>query len=127
MLRIKCHCGLHQPYVVCNDWTSARTKEELQSCGNQCPNNVSNSNNRCRRNEILAVFSEAIDIAIRYVLRILRHPLVTKQIVCRKMISFHFDKVCPRYLSVSLAVQVPQAKALALDIWKCLNKVLHSG
>ena len=45
MLRIKCHCGLNQPYVVCEDWSFAENKEQLQSCGNQCPSNVCNQYN----------------------------------------------------------------------------------
>lgn len=40
MIRIKCHCGLNQPYVACKDWIIPENREQLQSCGNQCPNNV---------------------------------------------------------------------------------------
>ncbi|KAI4470848.1 nuclear transcription factor x-box binding 1 nfx1 [Holotrichia oblita] len=49
IIRIKCHCGLNQPYVACKNWTSAENKEELQSCGNQCPNNYE-CGHRCRSN-----------------------------------------------------------------------------
>lgn len=40
MLRIRCHCGLNQPYVRCSDWTTSENREEMQCCGNQCPKNV---------------------------------------------------------------------------------------
>ncbi|CAG9761630.1 unnamed protein product [Ceutorhynchus assimilis] len=39
MLRIKCHCGLTQPYISCSDWLNLDKREQLQSCGNQCPKN----------------------------------------------------------------------------------------
>lgn len=43
MVRIKCHCGLNQPYVACKEWTIEGDKEQLQSCGDQCPLNVNGS------------------------------------------------------------------------------------
>jgi len=49
MLRIRCHCGLNQPYVSCSNWTSSDNREELQSCGNQCPKNYE-CGHRCRSN-----------------------------------------------------------------------------
>ncbi|XP_008191258.2 NF-X1-type zinc finger protein NFXL1 [Tribolium castaneum] len=49
MLRIRCHCGLNQPYVSCNDWLSPEKREEIQSCGNQCPKNF-DCGHRCRAN-----------------------------------------------------------------------------
>lgn len=41
MVKISCFCGQDQLYVVCNVWTTTGDKEGLQSCGNQCPLNVS--------------------------------------------------------------------------------------
>lgn len=49
MLRIKCHCGLTQPYISCNEWLNMDKREELQSCGNQCPKNYS-CGHRCKSN-----------------------------------------------------------------------------
>ncbi|KAH1004003.1 hypothetical protein HUJ04_003825 [Dendroctonus ponderosae] len=49
MLRIKCHCGLTQPYVQCNSWLNVEKHEELQSCGNQCPKNYA-CGHRCKTN-----------------------------------------------------------------------------
>ncbi|KAF5270987.1 hypothetical protein FQR65_LT05337 [Abscondita terminalis] len=49
MVRIKCLCGLNQPYVLCSTWTSSSNKEELESCGNQCPKNYP-CGHRCRSN-----------------------------------------------------------------------------
>ncbi|XP_076265116.1 NF-X1-type zinc finger protein NFXL1 [Rhynchophorus ferrugineus] len=49
MLRIKCHCGLTQPYVSCSDWLNVDKREELQSCGNQCPKNYP-CGHRCKTN-----------------------------------------------------------------------------
>uniref|UniRef100_A0A1Y1M097 PHD-type domain-containing protein n=4 Tax=Photinus pyralis TaxID=7054 RepID=A0A1Y1M097_PHOPY len=49
MLRVKCLCGLNQPYVVCSEWTSATDKTGLESCGNQCPKNYP-CGHRCRAN-----------------------------------------------------------------------------
>lgn len=45
MVRIKCHCGLNQPYVQCHEWLQLEKREELKSCGNQCPKNVSSTIN----------------------------------------------------------------------------------
>lgn len=46
MLRVQCHCSLNQLYIQCSDWTSSNEdkKQMLQSCGNQCPKNVSSMN-----------------------------------------------------------------------------------
>ncbi|XP_018334873.1 NF-X1-type zinc finger protein NFXL1 [Agrilus planipennis] len=49
MIRIKCYCGLTQPYVSCKDWIVPEKKENLQSCGNQCPKNY-NCGHRCKAN-----------------------------------------------------------------------------
>ncbi|XP_066250881.1 NF-X1-type zinc finger protein NFXL1 [Euwallacea similis] len=49
MLRIKCHCALTQPYVPCGDWLDEAKREELQSCGNQCPKNYI-CGHRCKSN-----------------------------------------------------------------------------
>lgn len=49
MLRIKCHCGLTQPYVACSEWIILEKREEMQSCGNQCPKNFE-CGHRCRAN-----------------------------------------------------------------------------
>ncbi|XP_060521136.1 NF-X1-type zinc finger protein NFXL1 [Cylas formicarius] len=49
MLRIKCHCGLNQPYIKCSDWLDLVKREELQSCGNQCPKNYA-CGHRCKAN-----------------------------------------------------------------------------
>lgn len=49
MVRIKCHCGLNQLYVTCNEWICNNKKEELQCCGNQCPKNYG-CGHRCRAN-----------------------------------------------------------------------------
>ncbi|XP_030765606.1 NF-X1-type zinc finger protein NFXL1 isoform X2 [Sitophilus oryzae] len=49
MLRIKCHCGLTQPYVPCSSWQDVEKREELQSCGNQCPKNYP-CGHRCKSN-----------------------------------------------------------------------------
>lgn len=47
MVRIKCHCGLNQLYVNCNEWIMDERKEELQCCGNQCPKNYE-CGHRCK-------------------------------------------------------------------------------
>ncbi|XP_050511644.1 NF-X1-type zinc finger protein NFXL1 [Diabrotica virgifera virgifera] len=49
MIRIKCYCGLNQPYVTCADWLNEEKKEELQTCGNQCPKNYE-CGHRCKSN-----------------------------------------------------------------------------
>ncbi|XP_022903190.1 NF-X1-type zinc finger protein NFXL1 [Onthophagus taurus] len=49
MFRVKCHCGLNQPYVACKEWIIEENKEKLQSCGDQCPNNYP-CGHRCRSN-----------------------------------------------------------------------------
>lgn len=49
MVRIKCHCGLNQLYVICNDWICNDRKEDLQCCGNQCPRNF-DCGHRCKAN-----------------------------------------------------------------------------
>nr|XP_023021206.1 NF-X1-type zinc finger protein NFXL1 [Leptinotarsa decemlineata] len=49
MVRIKCYCGLHQPYVTCSDWLNEDKHVELQSCGNQCPKNYE-CGHRCKAN-----------------------------------------------------------------------------
>ncbi|KAK9887147.1 hypothetical protein WA026_020594 [Henosepilachna vigintioctopunctata] len=47
MLRIKCHCGMLQPYVVCNEFLNPLKQPDIQSCGNQCPKNY-DCGHRCR-------------------------------------------------------------------------------
>ncbi|KAJ8949734.1 hypothetical protein NQ318_005055 [Aromia moschata] len=49
MIRIKCHCQLNQPYVCCSEWIDVNKREELQSCGNQCPKNFE-CGHRCKSN-----------------------------------------------------------------------------
>lgn len=49
ILRIKCHCGLNLPYVTCSDWLILEKREDIQSCGNQCPKNF-DCGHKCRAN-----------------------------------------------------------------------------
>ncbi|KAJ3662166.1 hypothetical protein Zmor_006522 [Zophobas morio] len=49
MLRIRCHCGLNQPYVACSEWLVLEKREEIKCCGNQCPKNFE-CGHRCRTN-----------------------------------------------------------------------------
>lgn len=49
MVRIKCYCGLNQPYIRCSDWINPEKRDELQSCGNQCPKNF-DCGHRCKAN-----------------------------------------------------------------------------
>lgn len=51
MVRVRCHCGLNQPYVRCNDLTTLAEEDKIKalSCGNQCPNNY-DCGHRCRAN-----------------------------------------------------------------------------
>ncbi|XP_050311895.1 NF-X1-type zinc finger protein NFXL1 [Anthonomus grandis grandis] len=49
MIKITCHCGLSQPYFRCADWLQVDKREELKSCGNQCPKNY-DCGHRCKSN-----------------------------------------------------------------------------
>lgn len=48
-LRVKCHCGLAQLYVSCNDYLNKDKWEEILSCKNQCPKNYA-CGHRCKAN-----------------------------------------------------------------------------
>lgn len=39
IMKMRCHCGVTQLFISCNDWTSSEDNALLQSCGNQCPKN----------------------------------------------------------------------------------------
>lgn len=49
LVKVKCHCGLNQLYIECSKWICDDQKEELQCCGNQCPQNY-NCGHRCKAN-----------------------------------------------------------------------------
>ncbi|CAH1179658.1 unnamed protein product [Phaedon cochleariae] len=96
MIRIKCHCGLNQLYVTCNDWRDEDKKIEIQSCRNQCPKNYE-CGHKCKANCHLGECPNA-DLCKKKVKITCKCKRIRKEFSCesvrKKLAVVECDEIC---------------------------------